>query len=71
MGKPLTEEDLKEIDIDVPTPEYELYEDDFEGTHDKVQDADEVVTPEDQDNYVGAQVNLSFGGTIRSGMVKR
>ena len=48
-----------------------MYEDDFEGTHDKVQDADEVVTPEDQDNYIGAEVNLSFGGTVRSGKVKR
>ena len=70
LGRPLTQEDLKEIDVDAPTPEYELYEDDFEGTTEKVQDIDEV-TPEDQDNYVGAQVNLSFGGTIRSGKVKR
>ena len=35
-------------------------------------DADElVVTPDTQDNYVGAEVNLSFGGTMRSGSVKR
>ena len=35
-------------------------------------DADDlVVTPDTQDNYVGARVNLSFGGAMRSGSVKR
>ena len=34
-------------------------------------DADNlVVTPDTQDNYVGAEVNLSFGETMRSGSVK-
>ena len=32
---------------------------------------DLVVTPDTQDNYVGAEVNLSFGGTMHSGSVKR
>ena len=32
---------------------------------------DLVVTPDTQDNYVGAEVNLSFGRTIRSVSVKR
>ena len=30
-----------------------------------------MVTPDIQDNYVGAKVNLSFGGTMRSGSIKR
>ena len=35
-------------------------------------DADDlVVTPDTQDNYVGAELNLSIGGTMRSGSVKR
>ena len=35
-------------------------------------DADDlVVTPDTQDNYVGAKVNLSFGVMMRSGSVKQ
>ena len=34
-------------------------------------DDDLVVIPNMQDNYVGAKVNLSFGGTMRSESVKR
>ena len=32
---------------------------------------DLVVTPDTQDNYVGAKVNLLFGGTMHYGPVKR
>jgi hypothetical protein len=42
---------------DCQNPVYELYDDDVEGTkHEHVPDIDDV-TPEDQDNYVGAEVN--------------
>ena len=35
-------------------------------------DADElVVTPDTQDNYVGAEVNISYGGRMHSGSIKR
>ena len=32
---------------------------------------DLVVTPDTQENYVGAEVSLSFEGTMRSGSVKK
>ena len=32
---------------------------------------DLVVTPDTQDNYMGAEVNLAFGGTMRSGSIKQ
>ena len=32
---------------------------------------DLVVTPDTQDNYMGDEVNLSFGGTICSGSINR
>ena len=86
LGAPLDEQVLAEIDVDAPTPEYELYEDDFEGTHLHAPDVETVTedddderkpppepdpTPEDVDNYVGATVNLPFEGTNRVGNVKR
>jgi hypothetical protein len=52
LGKPTTLEDLQSIDPDVTTPEYELCQDDIEGTHEHIPDIDNV-TPEEQDNYVG------------------
>jgi hypothetical protein len=70
LGSPLSSKDLKEFDIDVPTPEYDLYEDDFEGTHQHIPDIDDI-TPEEADNYIGAQVTLPLGGTMRAGIVKR
>ena len=69
LGKPLTPKELKEIDPEAVTPEYELYEDDMEGNHQSIPDVDDV-TPEELDNYVGAEVNLPFGGTMRAGRVK-
>ena len=70
LGKPVTPEDLRDFGEDVPTPEYELYDDDFEGTKNNVPDIDDVM-PEYQDNYVGAEVNLPIGGVQKSGKVKR
>ena len=60
---------MKEIDPEVVTPEYELYEDDMEGNHQSIPDVDDV-TPEELDNYVGAEVNLPFGGMMRADRVK-
>ena len=62
-------DDLKAIDPEIPTLEYELYADDLEGTHDRVPDTDEV-TPEEGDIYIGAEVKLSFGGMMLTGTVK-
>jgi hypothetical protein len=61
---------LDELDPDVVTPEYKLYQDDFEGTHLSVPDIDDV-TPEDMDNYVGAEVSLPIGGDVQIDKVKR
>ena len=63
-------DDLKAINPEIPTLEYELYADDLEGTHDCVPNTDEV-TPEEGDNYIGAEVKLSFGGMMLTGMVKQ
>ena len=60
LGEPLTPAELKEIGVDVPTPTYVPYEDDVDGTHPNVPDIEDV-TPEDQDQYVGAEVNLPHG----------
>ena len=63
---------LQSIDPEAVTPEHDLYSDKDDGTQDHVPDADDlVVAPDTQDNYVGAEVNLSFGGTMRSGYIKR
>ena len=70
IGPPISEDELKDIDPDIPTPEYDRYDDDFEGTRDQVPDIDDV-TPEDEDYYIGAEVNLPFKGTMRAGKVKR
>jgi hypothetical protein len=70
LGRALKSSDLDEIDFDHITPEYELYDDDFEGTYEPIPDIDDV-NPEDEDNYRGAQVNLPYRGTMRSGRVTR
>jgi hypothetical protein len=57
IGGPIDPGDLAQLDPSVATLDYEMYEDD--------------VTPEMQDRYVGAEVNLTFQGTIRAGKVKR
>ena len=70
LGTPMADDTLKELDPDATTPEFELYEDDFEGTHEITPDAEDV-TPEEADNYVGAEVNLPLGGTVQAGRVIR
>ena len=68
----MSEQALQSIDPTVVTLEHDLYSDKDDRTQDHVPDADDLVfTPDTQDNYVGAEVNLSFGGTMRSGSVKR
>lgn len=67
LGRPATPDDFPD---DIRTPEYELYEDDFEGTHTSVPDIDQV-TPDCFDDYVGAEVDLPIGGIHMQGRVKR
>ena len=72
QGQPMSEQVLQSIDPTAVTPEHDLYSDKDDGTQDHVPDANDlVVTTDTQDNYVGAEVNLSFGGTMRSGSVKQ
>ena len=70
LGDPVTESDLAEAGIDATTPVYERYEDDVDGTIPSAPDTTEV-TPEDADFYVGAEVNLPFGGTVQQARVLR
>ena len=68
----MVEQALHSIDPEDITPEQNLYSDKDEGTQYHVPDTDDlVVTPNTQDNCVGAEVNLLFGGTMRSGSVKQ
>ena len=68
----MLEQALHYIDPTSITPEHDLYSDKYDGTQDHVPDDDDlVVTPSTQDNYVGAEVNLSFRVTMRSGSVKQ
>ena len=70
LGAPVSSEDeLNSIDPEAVTPQFSLYEDDIQKPE-NVPDIDNV-TPEDFDNYVGAEVNLPIGGTLRQGKVKR
>ena len=72
LGQPMSEQALQSIDPTAVTPEHDLYSDKDDGMQDHVPDADDlVVNPDTQDNYVGAEVNLSFGRTMRSGSIKR
>ena len=36
-----------------------------------IEDINNVVMPEDEDDYVRAEVNLPFGGTVQAGTVAR
>ena len=59
----MSEQALQFIDPAAVTPEHDLYSDKSSRTHDHVTDSDDLmVTPDTQDNYVGAKLNLSFGG---------
>ena len=67
----MSEQAFHSIDPTAVTPEHDLYSDKNDRTQDHMPNTDDlVVTPNTQDNYVGAEVNLSFGGTMRSGSVK-
>ena len=59
----------EDIGID-PTPEFEPYEDDDDEPYPKIPDVDDV-TPEESDNYLGAEVDVSFGGDMKTGTVVR
>ncbi len=67
LGSAHTQADYEALGYDTPTPE--LYADDFEGTHQPTPDAEDP-TPETGDNYIGAEVNLPFQGTMMQGRVK-
>ena len=68
----MSEQALHSIDLTAVTQEHDLYSDKDEGTKYHVPDADDLVVPPDtQDNYVGAEVNLLFWGTMQSGSVKQ
>ena len=69
LGKPLSVADLEELGIH--TPEYELYEDDHEGGHQHAEDAEDLVTDETGDQYIGAEVSLPKNGQLRTGKVIR
>ena len=68
----MSEQALHSNDPEAVTSENNLYSEKDDGTQDHVTDADDlVVTNNMKDKYVGAKVNLSFRGTMRSGYVKR
>jgi hypothetical protein len=69
-GGPASPEDLSPLDPDAYTPEHDLYEDNDGNVQQPIPDIDDV-TPEMQDGYIGAQVNLPFQGTLWSGTVRR
>ena len=66
LGAPVSESDLAEAGIDATTPVFEHYEDDVDGAVPSAPETIEV-TPEDADYYVGAEVNLPFGGDRTTG----
>ena len=62
LGAPSSPSDLHDIDPEITTPQYELYEDDFE-THEHGPNADNNINPETGDHYIGTEVSLPHGGT--------
>jgi len=86
LGEPLTEDEVIHIDPDAVTPEYDPYSDNVEGTYEKQPDADEIHrpipddaadnivedgdTPEVNDYYIGATVDIKHKGELRSAKVK-
>jgi hypothetical protein len=68
LGRSFLSRDLDESWNDAITPEYELYDDNVEGEYESIPDIDDI-TPEDEDNYIGAKVNLPLGRTMRAGQV--
>ena len=70
LSKPLSPEGMYRLDLEIITPEYELYKDDVDGTAQHVPDIDDV-TSEEGDHYIGAEVNLPVGCNLRTGTVKQ
>ena len=70
LGSPLSFSDLQDMDPNITTPHYELYEDDFK-THQNVPDIDDDVNPETGDTYIGAEVSLPHGDSPQTGKVSR
>ena len=68
IGDSAVEADLTAQDS--VTPEYEVYEDDGDGRHESVPDIDDV-TPEAEDNCIGADVTLSHRGEMLTGRTRR
>lgn len=68
LGPPMTNKDLDVIHPDAVMPTFPLYEDDFEGMYDHIP-TEEDVTPEYQDTYIGAEVNVPIMGDMKSGEV--
>lgn len=60
--------DIVRIDPAAVTPTFEAYEDDHQPAI-QVKDVGEV-TPEEMDNYVGAEIELPFGGSLKAGKVR-
>ena len=59
LGQPMSEQALHSIDPTAVTPEHDLFSEKDDRTQDHVPDTDDlVVTPDTQDNYMGAEVNL-------------
>ncbi len=67
LGEPMTEKTLSEVDPDAVTPDYSLYEDEVDPVIPHAPDT----TPEEFDNYVGAEVRLPQQGELRVGRVKK
>ena len=68
----MSEQALHSVDPTAVTPEHDLYSDKDDRTQDHVPDANDlVVIPDTQYNYVGAKVNFSFWGAMRSVSVKQ
>ncbi len=70
LGAVMTEKDLGDLDPEAVTPSHERYSDKSEGTYQSMPDIDDV-SPEIQDQYIGAEVNLLVGGEMRAGTVKQ
>ena len=68
LGSALSFSDLQDMDPDISTPHYELYEDDFE-THQNVPDIDDDVNLETGHTYIGAEVSLPHGDSQQTGKV--
>ena len=71
LGKPLSPQELQQLDPEAITPEYPLYQGDSDDpTFSPAEDMDDV-TPEEFDYYVGASVTLNKGGTQKTGFVRK